>query len=303
VADLRDPWALDEVLVYPTLAHRRREATRMRRTLASASAIVMNTPAATDAVLGAFPELRAKPIVTIPNGYDAEDFFASAPPRPTGKFRIVHSGFAHTAQIARTPSRLLGGAVRGFDVLTRSHATLLQAVERLLERRPDLRRTIEVHLAGYTYAEERDRLTADYVHLHGYLPHHETVSLLRSADLLFLPMHDLPPGRRALTVPGKTYEYVASGRPILAAVPDGDAADLLARCGTATICRPSDVDAIEGALVGAIERRLVGGPEPQLDPAVIAPFERRVLARRLAEVFDQVIQRDTAATWTEQTAA
>jgi glycosyltransferase involved in cell wall biosynthesis len=289
VADLRDPWALDEILVYPTFLHRRLEAARMRRTLASAAAIVMNTPEAAAAVLRAFPELRVKRIITIPNGYDAEDF-TGPPPDRDGTFRIVHAGFAHTARIARAPSRLLGGAVRGFNVLTRSHVTLLQATERLLARRPDLRNGVEVHLAGFTYDEERDRLNSEYIHLHGYLPHRETVALLRSSDLLFLPMHDLPAGRRALTVPGKTYEYVASGRPILAAVPKGDAADLLSRCGTATVCRPSDLAAIERALEEAIERHRDGRPAPPLDRGVIEPFERRALTQRLAEVFDAAIE-------------
>ena len=61
---------------------------------------------------------------------------------------------------------------------------------------------------------------------------------MRSADLLFLPMHDLPPGRRAGLVPYKTYEYLAAERPILAAVPDGDARDILSRVSHATLCRP-----------------------------------------------------------------
>ena len=30
---------------------------------------------------------------------------------------------------------------------------------------------------------------------HGYLEHGESLALMRSADLLFLPMHDLPPGQ------------------------------------------------------------------------------------------------------------
>ena len=50
---------------------------------------------------------------------------------------------------------------------------------------------------------------------------------MRSADLLFLPMHDVPPGSRVGIVPGKTYEYLAWETPILAAVPDGDIAEIL----------------------------------------------------------------------------
>jgi hypothetical protein len=63
--------------------------------------------------------------------------------------------------------------------------------------------------------------------MRSYVPPAESVALIRLADLLFLPMRDLPPGVRVTIVPGKTYEYLASRRPILAAVSDGDARDLL----------------------------------------------------------------------------
>jgi glycosyltransferase involved in cell wall biosynthesis len=289
VADLRDPWALDEITVYPTLLHRRREASRMRRTLASAAAIVMNTPEAADQLRRDFTELRATPIVTIPNGYDGDDFASPSAGRTDPVFRIVHAGFAHTAPVARRPSIWLGGAVTGFDIMTRSHARLLDAVKRVLAAHPELRGLLEVHLAGFMYDEEKQRLGSSPVHAHGYLTHPETVALLRSADLLFLPMHDLPPGRRARTVPGKTYEYAATGRPILAAVPDGDARDLLSRIGTAFVCRPSDVETMERIILREVERKRHGGPDPEPNWPLIEQYERRALTGRLADVFDSML--------------
>jgi glycosyltransferase involved in cell wall biosynthesis len=291
VADLRDPWALDEVLVYPTLIHRRREAARMRKTLASAAAIIMNTPEASTQLVRHFAELRSKPIVTIPNGYDSDDLAPSAPARTDAAFRIVHAGFSHTAPVVGRLSSWLGGTVPGFDLMTRSHVYLLAAVERVLAEHPELSDVLEIHLAGFIYCEERERLQSlsSHVHLHGYLSHRETVALLRSADLLFLPLHDLPAGRRARTVPGKTYEYVATGRPILAAVPEGDARDLLARVGTAFICDPSDTEAMSRIILQEIERRDRGNPLPDLDRRVVEQYERRALTKRLAEVFDSVV--------------
>src|SRR5262249_18422693 len=55
VADLGDPWALDEMMIYPTGLHRRLERRLMRRVLDSASAIVMSTPEAAKQLLAAFP--------------------------------------------------------------------------------------------------------------------------------------------------------------------------------------------------------------------------------------------------------
>jgi glycosyltransferase involved in cell wall biosynthesis len=128
-----------------------------------------------------------------------------------------------------------------------------------------------------------------WVVVHGYLPHSETVSLLRSADLLFLPMHDLPAGVRARIVPGKTYEYLAAGPPILAGVPDGDARDLLAEAGHALLCRPSDRAAMARAIAEQAERARSGAPALQADPGVVTRYERRRLAAELAAVFDGVL--------------
>ena len=55
VADLRDPWALDEMQVYPTRWHARLERRHMRRALSSASAIVMNTSESEKRLREAFP--------------------------------------------------------------------------------------------------------------------------------------------------------------------------------------------------------------------------------------------------------
>jgi glycosyltransferase involved in cell wall biosynthesis len=300
VADLGDPWALDEMLVYPTRAHRARELRLMRRLLTSASAIVMSTPEAAKQLVERIPELASKPVVVIPNGFDATDFAAPVAPRQDAMFRIVHTGYLHT-QLARHQKRgglvrrLLGGTINDVDIYTRSHVFLLRAVERLRATDPELARWIEIHLAGVL--TESDRRIADeagLVHLHGYIAHGESIELIRTADLLFLPMQNLPPGTRATIVPGKTYEYLASGTPILAAVPDGDARDILASAGNVSIVRPDDVGAMADALRLHVQRSLERSAPPSPASAIVAGFEYAHLARRLAGVFDSVLG-ETAA--------
>lgn len=294
VADLRDPWALDESFLYPTRLHRQLELRRMETLLVSAAAIVMNTPEAAAQLHRRFPTLKGKRVVAIPNGFDADDFAGPAPPNATRRFRIVHAGHVHT-EVARSnrttwhARRLLGGMLGPIDFLTRSHLFLLEAVERVLADRPELRGELEVHLAGALPKHDRDSLPGNVARYHGYLPHREAVALMRSADLLFLPLHDLPLGTRARIVPGKTYEYLASGRPILAALPDGDARDLLSQVDAAILVRPADVD----GMVEVINRRLEafrrGEPVPSPNASLLEQYERRTLTRRLATVFDDVL--------------
>jgi glycosyltransferase involved in cell wall biosynthesis len=293
VADLQDPWALDEMWIYPSAFHRRLDLRRMRQLLDSATAIVMNTPEAVNRVRQAFPGLAGKLVVSIPNGYDGADF-ASSPgsERVDGRFRIVHTGYLHTEEGLRLRRmrplrRIIGGTAAPVDVLTRSHVFLLDALRLLVRNDPTLAEVLDVQLAGVL--TETDRKVASdcpFVHFPGYLSHPETVALMQSADLLFLPMQELPPGVRAGLVPGKTYEYLASGRPILAAVPDGDARDILQSAGNALLSEPSDVVAISAAIHDRIVAWRAGSDARPPDPKVVEQFERTTLTQQLAAVLD-----------------
>jgi glycosyltransferase involved in cell wall biosynthesis len=297
VADLRDPWALDEMQVYPSFLHRRLEMARMERLLSTAALIVMNTPEAAAALKAAFPGLRQKLILTIPNGFDRDDFASPVMPRMDGKFRLVHSGYLHTANGVqlrkRKGYRLLAGAQAGVDILTRSHAVLLDALERWSSRHPDILDHLEIVFAGNTTEDDRSLVDKSgikaLVQFPGYLSHNESVKLVRTADLLFLPMHNLPSGRRSRIVPGKTYEYMASGRPILAAVPDGDARDFLSDCGTAFICRPDDATRMIEILEEVYTAWKNKDALKRSNEEFVYRFERRNLTRALAAGFESLL--------------
>jgi glycosyltransferase involved in cell wall biosynthesis len=227
----------------------------------------------------AFPELRD--VTSVPFGYDAAAFAGEPPARADDRFRIVHVGEFHT-EIGRRQERHRGlrrvlGGDSPANVLARSPLYLLRALERVGSDR------VELHLAGRLSAADEEILAGSpLVHRHGYLPHADAVALMRSADLLFLPMYDVS-GRAGL-VPGKTYEYLASGRPILAAVPDGDARDLLRDAG-AHVVAPTD----DAAMADVIRQELDEPTEP--GPARLDRYEYAAVTRSLAEILDGVIGR------------
>src|SRR5690606_32934233 len=105
--------------------------------------------------------------------------------------------------------------------------------------------------AGALSRSDRDAMRDAPVRIveHEFVSHGEAIRLMRGADLLFLPMQRMPEGTRAGIVPAKTYEYLASGAPILAAVPAGDARDLLEEAGNAAICEPADTAGIKRAVL------------------------------------------------------
>ena len=296
VADLLDPWALDEMRLHVTGVHRRRDLARMRRSLSTAEAVIMNTPEATRRAREAFPDLRERIVDPIPVGFEPADFESTVAAREDGKFRIAHTGFLHTQDGLRhrrtaPVRRLLGGVYMDVDFLTRSHVHLLGAIDRLLAGDPSLANTIEVHLAGgLTPADlavaERSRVAR----VRGYLTHDQSLELIRTADLLFLPLQDLPRGGRTGLVPAKTYEYLASGTPVLAAVPAGDAQDILREAGNAFICAPSDEAGMAAAVEQALQRWRDGAAAPRPRAEVVQRYERSHVARAFASVFDSVLE-------------
>jgi glycosyltransferase involved in cell wall biosynthesis len=291
IADLRDPWALDEMVVYPSALHRRRAMARMGRDLSSADAVVMNTPGAAAAAIAAFPDLRN--VHAIPNGYDPDDF-TGPPPAPRGDrvLRIVHTGYLHTALGQQHRTRRAswrGGEREPVDILARSHVYLLEAIAGLP---PATRDSVELHLAGTLSRADEIAIetspAADRVRTHGYLGHAASVELVRGADLLFCPMHDLPAGGSALIVPGKTYEYIAAGRPILAAMPAGDARELVRTSGTGRVCSPTDVAAMR-TIIGEELEALRNGRDPlPVDQEILHRHARPQIAAELARVLDAV---------------
>jgi glycosyltransferase involved in cell wall biosynthesis len=301
VADLGDPWALDEMMIFASAFHRRRALREMRRVLGTAAAIVMSTPEAVTRLLHEFPELGSRPVTSIPNGFDPHDFEGAPEPRTDRRFRIVHTGYLHTQlglqhHHRRWMRSILRASPTGLDILTRSHVYLVEALDLLLGRRPDLEDVVELHLAGVL--NDSDRRVADrckVAKIRGYLTHAESIALMQSANLLFLPMQNLPHGSRATIVPGKTYEYLASGSPILAAVPDGDARDILERAGNAELVRPDDVEGMADALLQSIESWQSGTPPPSPDPELVGRFQYGKLARELADIFDLALGRARGA--------
>jgi glycosyltransferase involved in cell wall biosynthesis len=300
VADLEDPWALDEMRVHPTAINHRIDTRRMLEGLASASALIMSCPEAAHRVRSEFPQWSGKIVTSIAHGFDREEY-RGAPPRRTDRaFRIVHTGALHTElgrdhRRTRWARRLLHGTSLDVDILTRSHVHLVDAIARVEAARPDLAGRIELHLAGGLTEPDREVASRfPRVRAYGQLPHADTVELARSADLLFLPMHELPEGRRAGLVPCKTYEYLATGRPILAAVPDGDARDLLTRFARVSICRPSDVPAMATAITALVAGEGRRGADAAAPPSrseeeLLTTYERGHLTGRIAAVLDQVV--------------
>ena len=262
IADFRDPWAADELWRSGRVSPQQ-ELALERTVVAQASAVVSVSGTLTQMLREAHREIDQTKFITVTNGFDPPDLVTPTP-KPANKFRIVYTGVWKEGY---NPSRL-------YD-----------ALEGILRSSPQVLRNTEVIMAGFDAGEAVRRGLGAHVTEVGRLSHQDAVALMYSADLLFFATADGCYQRLAL--PGKMYEYLATGRPVLAvAHPEGDVAGLLGRVGNGMVIPSSDSQMLEEVL----RRACVAGKleVPPLDREALSSFERPNLARKLAAVLDAV---------------
>jgi hypothetical protein len=118
-----------------------------------------------------------------------------------------------------------------------------------------------VSLPGFDVAAERARLElGGLVELAPSQPRRDILREMLSASCLLL----LQPGT-TVSIPGKLFEYFASGRPILAVAEEGETSDLVRASGRGLAVLPDDQAGLEHALETLVRGRFAAGPpQPEL---------------------------------------
>ncbi len=123
-----------------------------------------------------------------------------------------------------------------------------------------------------------------------YVPHRTAIDRMREAALLLLSINRVQ-GAEAITT-GKLYEYLASGRPVLALGPaDGDAARILQETGAGRMFDFDDADGVCAFLRSHYEAWRAGSPMQGASPDRIARYSRREQARQLAALLSDLSDR------------
>jgi glycosyltransferase involved in cell wall biosynthesis len=170
----------------------------------------------------------------------------------------------------------------------------MEAIRSLLDQHPDLRTKIRIQLIGSLHDNDRAFLNrgglAANVEISGYISHRRAIEALCQADLLFLCLTSVRDRKLNEWVPQKTYEYLASGKPILAPLPEGDAKDLVTKAGTGIACSPNNTEEMRNTILRIYQAHADGEIPSSANEAFIAQFERKNLTARLASLFDQLIE-------------
>lgn len=145
--------------------------------------------------------LSYQDICVIPHGFDAEDFSTTlirSTSHTSRKLVITHCGLFPDD---RTPKHFL------------------KAMAKFLKLVPDAKKQIELRFVGIMrkkHVKLIKRYKLDTVSvLTGYLPHLEAVTHIKESNVLWMMIYN------SIETPGRLFEYIGSGKPLLLLLPDG----------------------------------------------------------------------------------
>ncbi len=233
ISDFRDEWLRFYLTDFEFLRDdfiRRRAQQIERETVTLSDLVVAVTESSLREIRSRYPDQPPSKFSLIHNGYDPDalkPLFDARPqsPGPRDKVIVTHIGTAYR---------------------TASPSWYFQALDGLP---PEIRSRIETRFIGRISETEQQLLAArgPSVRILGFLPQQEALRWIADTDYLLLTMTN------EFSLPGKLFEYLASGKPIIALSPEnGEVARLIAETG-AGWCVPHDhPEAVRNVLSEAV---------------------------------------------------
>jgi glycosyltransferase involved in cell wall biosynthesis len=268
VADFRDPWVGLHFRRPPSPWHVARQRA-LESSVTGGADLVLAASRTHARELAARSAGRPRRLLELPNGFEPAPRLAVSP--DAAHFRLAFTGTLS---------------------LMEETGTLLEAVERVARADPSAPRELRVDLVGPYDRDWEERARArglgELVRFAGPRPHAESRTVQRAADALLL-WKPGGPGYRTM-VPGKLYEYLDSGRPILALLPEGDeAGEWVARAG-GWVGRPGGAEPLAAEIARRLARWRSHGREPDARAPGLESRTRAALAGELARALDALVE-------------
>ena len=223
IIDYRDHWTLNPYITFLSKLHKIHSRKWENKILEFASVITVVSKTMKDDLTTEFGSKLRNKIKVVYNGWDADDF---------SDFVIWKNEKLVIKYI---------GNFYGY----RTPKYLIKALE-LLQSRGQTTDDILIEFTGNYYSETTDYIenskVAHMIKINSQIEHKDAIKSLMNCDalLLFIASHK---GKGVLT--GKLFEYLRSGKEILAMVPpEGEAAEILRHNKHTLICEMEDVEMI-----------------------------------------------------------
>lgn len=272
VMELRDPWTGFLTTPRRWWLPRRIDRHLERSCLEQADRVVAAWEGIISDARAKYPALPPEKFITIPNGFDAADYptttatATTTEPQRTGALTITYTGSLY--------------GLRNPDVL-------IAALEQLIAEGTIPPARVRLRFVGRVGEDVLATLARSSLwtqtEVVPYVPHAESLRYVLESDVALLVVDRSTDS--AQIVPGKVFEYLGAGKPILALAPHGSAIEaLLAETGAGVVC--ADATECAAVLTGWYRQWESGQRLVTPNQEAIARYERRTAASTLAAVLD-----------------
>lgn len=212
-----------------------------------------------------------KNMEVLTHGYDPEDFDGvsnSTLDYKKGKLNFLYSGLFYESNQP--------------DIF-------LKAVKKAESK--GLLSTGDIHLHFQGGIDERIHQLIRSLHLdhlvtnYGYVNHKTAVANLKQADVLWMISNFDESHKQVKS--GKLFEYFGSGKPVIGIVNEGKEAELLRNYGAGFVADINSEDQI-AEQIGTVFTKWKSGIEMHGNAEFIHKFNRKIITKQLAEIFDKI---------------
>jgi glycosyltransferase involved in cell wall biosynthesis len=258
-ADFRDPWTTigyHKSLLLSHYAAKKHKALEHQVLNTADTIVVTSTTTKTE-----FQAITNKPIEVITNGFDIEN---SKEQTLDTTFSLAHIG----------------------SFLSERNPKLLwETLVELIHEIPDFRNHLQLKFIGAVSQEILDTVTQyelnSYLVNLGYVSHNEAIEHQKKSQVLLLIEIDSKDTKSI--IPGKLFEYMISGRPIIAIGPRGsDFAEIISKTNTGEFFEYSEKMKLKSVLLDYYNRFLEGNL--QSNPVGLEQYSRKNLTQKWVEL-------------------
>ncbi len=218
-----------------------------------------------------------KNYTSITNGYDEDDFKNIKVQMPSAEeFRITYTGIMNEQQ---NPGRIF------------------RALSDLIKQRADIQKKIKLRIIGQldnpgdfeNYILLKELELDKYTEIVPYQPHNQIINEIMQSTILLLLIGDYPLNEGILT--GKIFEYLRSGKPVLAVVPEkGLAAEVIRKTNSGLVAANNDVEKISEVISNLFDLFIMNKLDQSFKRNDIKMYSRINLTRELSDVFNKTIK-------------
>ncbi len=204
-------------------------------------------------------------------------FGSSAPStsRDDGIYRILYTGtmVGWSSFVSRSPAKAMlsdlwahAGTYKLVEIDFRSHSPIFigEAIKQIITESPELSGKIELHIIGKNGPEALVKRVLQEAGLHDIVKvrppvgKSELLEEMGSADLLFLALPDRKDGTPGGRIAAKTYDYLSTDKPIIAALPTGENRDFVSDKPGVFLVDPLDSTSMKRILSQLVQSKMAG---------------------------------------------